>query len=167
MFKQKAKIDSWLQMNRGFFSTANQSRKRCLADIITYSACYKNMDETDFCSTGLELRCSYERHKRKFMAIKGILEAQRLLILKGYSSSSTYFILHMAEISSVLTMYANYMAKRDAMVIETPILNTTFPLNSSKEINFHDCSILKTSNDISVVPLGGSCVNDSKHRRMV
>merc|ERR1711862_894676 len=85
--------------------------------------------ETNFCSIGLEYQCSKERQKMKCMAIKGIIEAQRMIRKKGKSNTDRRSIDTIAKVSSIPTESAKYIAIHDALVSDLPDLSTMIQLN--------------------------------------
>ena len=93
---------------------------------------------TDFCSAGLELRCSDERQKMKFVAIKSILEAQRLLVAGGHKPETAYFSNTIAQVSSILTSSAKYLAMLDATISDSPIYIPLLSMQSDDSFSYDD-----------------------------
>ena len=74
---------------------------------------HKNIDSQDFqCLRGLEHRISFERQRKKYFAIKGVLEAQKIMKQQGIEGSN--HSRQLAKISSRLTSSAREYAIEDA-----------------------------------------------------
>ena len=94
------------------------------------------------CGVGLELKCSDERQKMKFIAIKSILKAQQLLKEAGHSCETMHFIHIMAQVSSLTTRSAKYLAIHDAMVSESPIF-TPFDIECDEDFSYNEMGRLE------------------------
>ena len=111
-------IDTW-------FLKSRESQQNFPANTIQTdkdSISKQNSDETvpiGACRVGLQLQCSDERQKMKYIAIKSILEVKRRLLEEGYSCGTAHFIQTLAQVSLMLTKSAMYLALSDAL--DSPI----------------------------------------------
>ena len=107
---------------------------------------------TDFCSVGLELRCSDERRKMKYIAIKSILEAQRLLVAEGHTHETAHFANTIAQVSSILTSSAKYLGMLDATISDSPIC-IPLSIQSDDRISYDEMHLFEEGLDQSEILL--------------
>jgi len=73
----------------------------------------------------------------KDTAIKSVLKMQQLLLAEGHSYRTTHFTHTIAQVSSLVTSSARYLAICDAMNSDCPKF-TQFSMKVAKDFFFHE-----------------------------
>lgn len=113
-------MDAWLLKNKKSPNNYPFNKSQSDKDSISNHSC-NEPNSANSCRVGLQLQCSDERLKIKFIAIKSILEVQRRLVEEGHSCKTTHFTQTLAQISSIVTKSAMYLALSDALDSPIPV----------------------------------------------